>query len=414
MPNVVAKIEAANRLVRREVSRLHPEFRALRSAAAPEGTTADQQLDAAMRWLCRAQDATPDDGVARSFALLYNPYFGSRGWQASYPETTGYIIPTFYDYAGLVPEADYAERAARMARWETECQLESGAVQGGIVGQRPTPAVFNTGQVVFGWLRAHEETGDARHLDSAVRAGRFLVEAMSPDGGWYRDLSDYAGDGKMKYRAYNVRCAWALADLGEAASAPEFSEAARRAGTFVWERQLQNGWFPSNCLFNPDLPHLHTIAYAVRGLLETGVRLGVQEFVDGARRAADGVLAQQRDDGFLSDRFDRDWRPVDESSCLTGVAQIGLCWGRLFEIFGETRYLGGLERASAYLRRRQYFAPDLPNIHGGIAGSHPVGGRYGANELLNWAAKFFADLLMLEMRLCGRRSEPSRPSSRDP
>lgn len=404
MRSVAPKVEAVNQLARRYASMLHPEFRALRSAVAPAGTTAEQHLQAAMTWLCRAQDATPDDGVARSFALLYNPYFGSRGWQASYPETTGYIIPTFYDYAALTGNTVYAERAARMARWESGCQLPSGAVQGGTIEQRPTPAVFNTGQVIFGWLRAYAETGDEKLLDSAVRAGRFLVEGMAPDGGWYRDLSDYAGDGRMAYYTYNVRCGWALSLLGEVTSAREFTDAARRAGEFVVQRQLPNGWFPSNCLYNPDLPHLHTIAYAVRGLLETGLQLGARSFVDGAREAADGILAQQRDDGFLSDRFDRDWNPVDDSACLTGIAQIGLCWGRLFEQFGEPRYLVGVERASAYLRRHQCFAPDLPNIHGGVAGSHPVSGRYGAYELLNWAVKFFADLLMLEMRLPAREA----------
>lgn len=144
LPSVAPKVKAVNQAARRYVSMLHPEFRALRSAMAPAGTTAHQQLDAAMTWLCRAQDATPDDGVARSFALLYNPYFGSRGWQRSYPETTGYIIPTFYDYAELSGDPTCAERAARMARWESDCQLESGTVQGGIIGQRPTPAVFNS------------------------------------------------------------------------------------------------------------------------------------------------------------------------------------------------------------------------------------------------------------------------------
>jgi uncharacterized protein YyaL (SSP411 family) len=352
-----------------------------------------------MDWLRRAQDATPDDGVARSFALLHNPYFGSRGWQGSYPETTGYIIPTFYDYAAFAGDPDYAARAARMAAWESAVQLDTGAVQGGTIGQRPTPAVFNTGQVIFGWLRAHAETGESSFLDSAVRAGRFLVNSMSSDGGWYRDLSDYAGDGKMTYYLYNVRCAWALAELGEATGERTFTEAARRAGFFALERQHPNGWFPSNCLYNPDLPHLHTIAYATRGLLETGFLLEVEEFVQGARRAADGVLARQREDGFISDRFDREWRGTDSWSCMTGVAQIALCWGRLVEATGGSAYREGVRRASQYLRERQVYAPRMPNIHGGITGSHPISGRYGAYELLNWAAKFFADLLMLEMRI---------------
>lgn len=383
---------------------LHPEYRALRTASAPPGTPAEAQLAAAMHWLCRAQDATPDDGVARSFALAYNPYFGSRGWQGSYPETTGYIIPTFYDYAALTGEREYAERAERMARWETACQLENGAVQGGIIGQKPTPAVFNTGQVIFGWIRAHAETGDSAHLESAERAGRFLIDSMSEDGGWYRGLSDYAGDGQMVYRLYNVRCAWALALLGEATSDSTFSSAAERAGHFALERQESNGWFPSNCLFNPQLPHLHTIAYATRGLIETGAVLGDERLIEGGKRAADGVLSGQRADGFLSDRFDRDWHGPDDWSCLTGVAQIAICWGRLVEMEGSEAYMEGLRKASSYMRNRQFFAPELPNIHGGISGSHRISGRYGAYELLNWAAKFFADMLMIEQRLGERAS----------
>jgi hypothetical protein len=34
-----------------------------------------------------------------------------------------------------------------------------------------------------------------------------------------------------------------------------------------------------------------------------------------------------------------------------------------------------------------------------VSGSHPIEGRYGPYELLNWAAKFFADMLMMELRL---------------
>jgi hypothetical protein len=42
-----------------------------------------------LAWLCRAQDhsASSDGGVARHYSLL-------DGWAPSYPETTGYIIPT--------------------------------------------------------------------------------------------------------------------------------------------------------------------------------------------------------------------------------------------------------------------------------------------------------------------------------
>jgi len=51
-------------------------------------------LDAVIDWLCVAQDRSlsADAGVARDYSLV-------RGWASSYPETTGYIIPTLLEVA---------------------------------------------------------------------------------------------------------------------------------------------------------------------------------------------------------------------------------------------------------------------------------------------------------------------------
>ena len=127
-------------------------------------------LDAAAQWICRTQDATPDDGVARSYSLIYQPYFKRKGWFPSYPETTGYIIPTMFDYARLSQRQEIHDRAVRMAGWETAVQMDNGAVMGGTVDNKPTPAIFNTGQGIFGWLRAYQETGYEQFMDSAPRS----------------------------------------------------------------------------------------------------------------------------------------------------------------------------------------------------------------------------------------------------
>src|SRR3546814_8302964 len=62
---------------------------------------------ACLQWLARAQDcsARGDGGVARDFSLL-------RGWATSYPETTGYIVPTFIAAAADHPERDQIGRAS--------------------------------------------------------------------------------------------------------------------------------------------------------------------------------------------------------------------------------------------------------------------------------------------------------------
>ena len=66
-------------------------------------------IDEATMWLGRAQDfsASRDGGVARDFSLL-------SGWATSYPETTGYIVPTMLQVADLRAVPEYRERAMRM------------------------------------------------------------------------------------------------------------------------------------------------------------------------------------------------------------------------------------------------------------------------------------------------------------
>src|SRR5688572_31712126 len=71
----------------------------LERSGHPVAPTHEPHLQSAIDWIVAAQDATPDDGIARGYSVAYNPYFGSAGWQASYPETTGYIIPTLLEAA---------------------------------------------------------------------------------------------------------------------------------------------------------------------------------------------------------------------------------------------------------------------------------------------------------------------------
>ena len=66
----------------------------------------DEHLQATMSWLANAQDANQDGGVAAGYS------FG-KGWLSSYPETTGYIIPTFLDFYHLTREESYLNRAVR-------------------------------------------------------------------------------------------------------------------------------------------------------------------------------------------------------------------------------------------------------------------------------------------------------------
>lgn len=358
-------------------------------------------LHAAVQWICRAQDAFDDGGVARSYSLVCNPYFGRRGWVPSYPETTGYIIPTMFDYAHLSKRQDMFDRAVRMADWECDVQMDNGAVQGGTIDQAPTPAVFNTGQVIFGWVRAFQETGKEKYLDSAVKAGEFLADQQDRDGAWRKKLSDYASN-QMPFYTYNTRTAWALLLLSTIDDNSRFKEAAIRNIEFALDQQLNNGWFKSNCLNDPAQPLLHTIAYCIRGILESGVLLNDQRYISRARSAADALIKKQRQDGSLPGRFDHQWEPAVSWSCLTGDAQMSIIWGRLHQVTGEPGYLEGMKNINRYLMGIQLLRTGNPGLFGGISGSDPIHGGYGKFEVLNWAVKFFMDALMLEISIQGK------------
>jgi DUF1680 family protein len=339
-------------------------------------------LREAINWLCRAQDAGGGGGVARSYGLRSSRSFSTPGWVGAYPETTGYIIPTFFDYAVFAKEPIYRERAIRMAHWEVEVQMECGAVQGGIINFPPSPAVFNTGQVLFGWARAYQETGEEQFLSAAHRAGDFLVTVQDPDGAWRRGGSRYARPG---VNLYDARTAWGLLEASQVTNDPRHREAALRNLDFACSKQHPNGWFPDCCLDDNERPLLHTLAYTAEGLVGAGLLLREPRYLTAARRTADALLARQRSDGSLAG--------------LTGDAQIAIVWLHLFQETQEERYLQAAQRMNRFLMSTQDLHSKDLGVRGGIKGAHPIWGDYGAFEYLNWAAKFFADALLMEARV---------------
>lgn len=339
-------------------------------------------IHAAMDWLCAAHDATSDDGVA----AYYDMRTGS--WAPSYPETTGYIIPTFFDFAITSANDTYRQRALRMADWLLTLQLDDGAFPMGPLWPdlERKPIVFDTGQIIHGLARAFEESSDSRYLQAAQRAGDWLIATQETDGSWRKDTF------LQNVHTYNVRVAWAMLRIDQASGTESYRDAATRNLNWTLGQQKQDGWF-ANAAFNLDEePVTHTLAYTIRGMLESGILLDDQSAIEAARRAADALRDRQKHDGYLSGTFGADWRSSAKWSCLTGNAQMAIVWLRLFELTGDSHYLKAASRANQYLKQVQ--RPD-----GAVAGSFPIYGNYHAYLHVNWAAKFFVDSLLLESRL---------------
>ncbi|WP_137172547.1 hypothetical protein [Massilia sp. HP4] len=343
------------------------------------------------RWLCMAQDksASRDGGVARDFSL-------QKGWATSYPETTGYIIPTMITLARRNGDPTLHERARRMLDWCVAIQFADGGFQGGKIDALPkVPVTFNTGQILIGLAAGAAEYVDPRYLDAMHRAAAWLRDSLDPDGCWRKHPTPFAKPGE---KAYETHVAWGLFEAERVAPGHGYGEAGLRQVDWALTKQQPNGWFGSNCLTDAEHPLTHTIGYVLRGVLEAHLLSGRADLLQAAVRTGNSLVDAIGADGYLAGRLGRDFKPAVDYVCLTGSVQIAHCLFLLHRLTGEARYLEVGRKLTAFVRRTVRF-DGLEDAVGGIKGSFPVDGDYGQWEYLNWAAKFCIDANLLELAL---------------
>jgi len=391
----------------RDYAQLPSAMRAAQRRDRREGLGGDPGIEWAVReglaWLGRAQDAsaTQDGGVARHYSLV-------DGWAASYPETTGYIIPTMLTHAQLRNDDLLRERARRMLDWLVSIQLPRGGFQGGMVNQTPVaPVTFNTGQILIGLAAGVSAYGDF-YREPMLGTADWLVKTQDANGCWSRSPTPFAGPGE---KAYMTHVSWGLIEAARLEPGRGYAEAALRNIRWALSQQHSNGWFGRCCVDDSAQPLTHTIGYALRGLLEVEGFCDDRLLLAAARRTADGILTAIRDDGALPGRLTSDWRGSVSWSCLTGNVQIAHSMLILYDRTGYEQYREaayGLNRAV----RRTLRVDDPDETRGAVKGSFPIDGDYGKFEYLNWATKFAIDSYTAEQGIRERETR-ERPSHYD-
>jgi glycosyltransferase involved in cell wall biosynthesis len=351
----------------------------------------ERAIEEAITWLCRAQDhsRSQDGGVASHFSLL-------TGWSSSYPETTGYIIPTILAYARLRQNEVLRRRAKKMLDWLVLLQFPDGSFQGGLVDSNPcVPVAFNTGQILLGLTSGVREFGEEYRL-AMCRAADWLVEVQDRNGRWSKHCSPFATPGP---KTYHPHVALGLLEAARIEADKSYANAALANVRWALGAQRENGWFENCCLSDDSRPTTHTLGYTLRGAIEAYRFTEDAMVLKACQKTADGLLGAIRADGSLPGRIWPDWSPAAPWTCLTGNAQIAQCWLLLFQSTGEVRYHHAACAANRYVRRTLNLH-GRPEIRGGIKGSFPVDGNYRRYEYLSWATKFFVDSNLLEMALC--------------
>lgn len=347
----------------------------------------EENLHGAADWLWRSIDVTGVEGSSVCFSLY-------RGWMPAYPETTGYIIPTFYRYARQFDRIRFGERATAMARWITTLQTPAGALPGSHYNEGITrpPSVFNTAQMIIGLVSAYEETGEEMFLISADRAATWLAKEQDEDGAWSR----YA------YRrgfspSYYTRVCWPMLMTTIHTSNMLVRERAIHGLRHIAARARDNGVI-GGWGFADDKPAFtHTIAYTIRGFLEAGMLDDeLREFIAIAETSAMKLFRIMELRKRLAGAYDDQWRGANWYVCLTGNCQLAICWMRLFDLTHDVRLCNAACKAIDVVTSRQKLKPRLlKSITGAIPGSSPLFGRYLTFRYPNWAAKFYMDAIMM-------------------
>lgn len=358
--------------------------RHLYSYSATKVPSADV-LQSLIAWILRAQHV--DGGIAAYYSFL-------TGYSDSYPEVTGYIIPTLYDFARMTGDAASISAAERATGWLYSLQMPSGAFPAGLHNSTAAtqPSVFNTGQILQGLVRAYIETRSPESLRRAEAAGDWLASVQGPDGAW-----SGAGAYQGQAHTYYSMVAWALAELAAESGARRHAETADKNIDWVLTHARPSGWIEGiNLQGHPS--YLHFVAYVIQGVLECGILRKRNDAIAAAERAAWALLRKFETHKRLAGTYETDFRAGQKFACPTGNAQMSCVWLRLYEVTRDLRYLNASLKINELVKQ---LLPQnsRPELNGGVAGSYPLWGAYQPMRLISWGAKFFADALMLEQRI---------------
>ena len=257
------------------------------------------------------------------------------------------------------------------------------------------PSVFNTGQILFGMHSLYAFTGDQKWLTAGEKAAKQLAEDINQKGLWE------SGHYNNFNPTYYTRVAWPMLLIAKDANNPKIESKALLVLDQMISRLNPNGAF-DGWGFSLNKPAFtHTIAYTLRGFIESSIliedwgRYGVpvEKSLEKLYRLSELTS------GRLSGAYGIDWKPHGKYSCLTGNAQIAICLLRWHELQNDLRLVNAASKLLEFVYESQIKSGLWETGKGAIAGSSPIWGRYMVFRYPNWAAKFYADGLMLLLEI---------------
>lgn len=339
----------------------------------------DDFIRLSAEWLLMSQAKSGDDGYSRLYSVL------RRCWDKGYIETTGYIIPTMLGLYKVYGDEKYLNSALKAGRWLLQVQNKDGSFSDIDENVRQ---VFDTGQCIDGLLEIYNFTGLEVYLDSAVRACKWLQEVQELDGSWIK----YAFNSLP--HTYYSRVSASVLKVAVKTDDLSLKEVANKNISWILGKQLDNGYFSNSGFTIKHPPLLHTIVYVLEGLLDSYDLTKDSKILNAVIKNANKFKFRNLNKEIvLLGEYDENFNPKCTYKCITGLAQWAGVALRLYELTRHSEFLECAMLSIYYLKSKQLSYGK--NLLGGFYASAPPSGDYAPYQLVNWNNKFFIDTMLL-------------------
>lgn len=284
-------------------------------------------------------------------------------YQKSYPEVSGYYIPTLLRWG-------FRELAVTYAGWLCSIQHEEGAWYD---TDDKEPYVFDTAQILKGLVAIYPIKPEVK--DSLIKGCEWLLGQITEEGRLVTPSKATWGNDGVCSELIHLYCLSPLIEAAKLLDKPEYEKAARKVADYY----ISN--YRDEILGFGFLSHFYS--YVMEALCDI-------EETELAKEAMDKLSVMLDEKGYIPAFKDVDW------VCSTGMFQLAITWYKLDDI----------ERGNKALT----YAAKLQNETGGWFGSYAVIDNpkptdkkeypdYIPDGEISWAVKYYLDAVFYKNRL---------------
>ena len=303
-----------------------------------------------------------------------------KAWSKPYPETTGYLIPTLIQLEKQlgVNTNKYVESC--MHWLAKEVQHADGAFPS-LYADNTRPSLFNSAQIALGF-HAYAEKSD-QYKAEELKLTEWLAEHIRKGGKGIHYKGDFVP-------TYYSRVVWPGLLLGLKHDHEVLMEGCKKLLRTLLQR-IDKTYFLLKAGFQGDIAYTHTVAYTVRGLMESALLLVDSSLLDLCKQQIDTqIQVMQSNNLNLAGRYGPGWKGDYSFRCLTGEWQWIIIFLKAVNLFNDKSYLNLSRQLIEKMPWSGFFYPE-----GAVPGSWPPWGSYMRMKAPNWAAKFALDALLL-------------------